>query len=75
MIVIAILFAGLLAASIGSVAYVMGAKKQAVPSIQLQKAVRLLDRIVAYDDSVTSLSTELRDEARALTTTYYKELN
>lgn len=62
------------ATAIGSLAYVMAARRQSGPSRELAVAVRLLDRILAYDDAVTSLSPELRDEARGFTKRFYKEL-
>ncbi|MBW3614893.1 MAG: hypothetical protein KY439_06225 [Actinobacteria bacterium] len=62
------------ATAMASLAYVMGAKRQGGPSRELATAVRLLDRILAYDDAVTSLSPELRDEARRFTQRFYKEL-
>ena len=74
MILIAILSALVLASAIGSVAYVIGAKQQAGPTRELAAAVRVLDRILAYDDSVTALSQPLRDEAKKVTSNYYKEL-
>ncbi len=63
------------AASIAAVAYVVAAKRRALPSRELAAAVRTLDRILAYDDAVPSLSTELRDEARRITRHYHKEIS
>ena len=64
-----------LAAGLLACAYVVAAKRQAAPSRELARAVRVLDRILAYDDAIASLPTELRDEARSVTAGYYKELN
>lgn len=72
--VIVIGFALVVAASIGAVAHVIASKRLAAPTRELARAVRTLDRILAYDDAVSSLSTELREEARRVTTTYQKEL-
>lgn len=73
----AFVFAGamVVAATIGSLAYVIASRRMAAPTRELAAAVRALDRILAYDDAVSSLSTELRDEARRITRTYHKELN
>lgn len=72
----ALVFASALviAAAIASLAYVMGAKRQAGPSRELAAAARLLDRIVTYDEAVASLSPDLREEARRFTARFYKEL-
>ena len=64
-----------LAASIGSAAYVVAARRSAAPVRDLARAVRVLDRILAYDDAVTSLSAELRQEALQITRAYNKELS
>ncbi len=63
------------AAAIFALAWVLAAKRQARPTIELVQAVRLLDRIVAYDDAVSSLSPELRAEAQEFTRRFYKELH
>ena len=63
------------AAGLFACAYVMAAKRQSAPSRELARAVRLLDRILAFDDAVTSLPTDLRNEAKAITSSFYKELN
>ena len=62
------------ATAIGSLAYVVAAKRSAGPTRDLANAVRVLDRILAYDDAVSSLSAELRREALAVTRSYHKEL-
>jgi hypothetical protein len=70
-----ILVVGLvLVAAIVGTALVVAAKRSGQPDRDLAGAIRLLDRILAYDDAVTSLSPELRDEARRLVSSYYKEL-
>lgn len=63
-----------LAAGAGSIAWASAQRRLAVPSRELADAVRVLDRILAYDDSVAALSTTLREEAQRVTRTYYKEL-
>ena len=63
-----------LAAAIIALAWVIVTSRQAAPSRELATAVRLLDRIIAYDDAVSSLSQELRAEAREFTRRFYKEL-
>ena len=63
------------AATIGGLAYVVAAKRSAGPTRELAHAVRVLDRILAYDDAVSSLSSELRREALAVTSNYHKELS
>ena len=75
MIALAVAAAVVFAAALLSVAYVIGSKRLAAPTRELAAAVRVLDRILAYDDAVTSLSSELRDEARRITSNYYRELN
>ncbi len=62
-------------AVISAVAYVVGQKRAARPTRELARAVRCLDQILAYDDAMTSLSNELRTEARRITNDYHKELN
>ena len=47
---------------------------QSQPNTELARAVRLLDRILAVDDAFPQLPTELRDEAKRITATYYREL-
>lgn len=64
----------MIAAALFSLAYVVASKRLAAPTRELAAAVRVLDRILAYDDAVSSLSAELRDEARRVTSTYHKEL-
>ncbi|HEX7165902.1 MAG TPA: hypothetical protein VF230_02865 [Acidimicrobiales bacterium] len=64
-----------LAAALLACAYVVAAKRQAAPSRELARAVRLLDRILAYDDAVTALPSDLREEAKSVTAAFYKELN
>ena len=63
------------AAAIGGLAYVVAAKRSAGPTRELANAVRVLDRILAYDDAVSSLSADLRREALAITRSYHKELS
>lgn len=75
MTALALAAAVVFAAALLSVAYVVGSKRLAAPTRELAAAVRVLDRILAYDDAVPSLSSELRDEARRITSNYYKELN
>ena len=67
--------AAVVAAGFFAVAFVLAAKRQAVPSRDLASAIRVLDRILAYDDAVPSLSTELRTEAKRVVANYHKELN
>jgi len=43
------------------------------PNGELAKAMRLLDKIVAYDDAVSVLSQDLRNEAKKMTEAYFKE--
>lgn len=62
-------------AAIGGLAYVIAAKKAAAPTRELANAIRVLDRVLAYDDAVTALSPELRDEASRLVRRYHKELS
>jgi hypothetical protein len=45
------------------------------PNTELARAVRLLDRILAVDEAFPQLPTELRDEAKRITRTYYRELD
>jgi hypothetical protein len=47
----------------------------AEPNTELARAVRLLDRILAVDDAFPQLPTDLRDEAKRITATYYRELD
>ena len=63
------------ASAIAGLAYVVAAKRSAAPARELAKAVRVLDRILAYDDAVSSLSAELRQEALTITRAYNKELS
>ena len=63
-----------LASAIGGLSYVIAARRSAGPTRELASAVRVLDRILAYDDAVSSLSAELRREAQAITLNYHKEL-
>ena len=49
-------------------------RSQEQPHTELARAVRLLDRILAVDDAFPQLPTELRDEAKRITSTYYREL-
>lgn len=65
----------IVAVAIASLAYVIASKRIATPTRELARAVRCLDRILAYDDSVTALSTDLRREAQEVTRTYYRELS
>lgn len=62
-------------AAIAGLAYVIAAKKSAGPTRELANAIRVLDRVLAYDDAVTALSAELRDEASRLVRRYHKELS
>ena len=64
-----------LAAAIASFAYVVAAKRTAGPTRELAEAVRVLDRILAYDDAVTSLHSDLRRDAAAVVQRYHKELS
>jgi hypothetical protein len=50
-------------------------RTQALPNTELARAVRLLDRILAVDDAFPQLPTDLRDEAKRITATYYRELD
>lgn len=43
------------------------------PDGELAKAMRLLDKIVAYDEGVSALPITLRDEAKKMTDSYFKE--
>ena len=63
------------ATSIGAVAYVVAAKRAGAPGRDLARAVRTLDRILAYDDAVSALSPDLRQAALEITRTYNKELS
>jgi hypothetical protein len=45
------------------------------PSTELARAVRLLDRILAVDEAFPQLPTELRDEAKRITASFYRELD
>ena len=63
------------AAGIGGLAYVTAAKRAAGPTRELAKAVRVIDRILAYDDAVSSLSSDLRRDAESVTRNYHKELS
>ena len=45
------------------------------PNTELARAVRLLDRILAVDEAFPQLPIELRDEAKRITATYYRELD
>ena len=63
------------ATTIAGLAYVVAAKRSAGPTRELANAVRVLDRILAYDDAVSSLSADLRREALAVTRSYHKELS
>ncbi len=74
MTAIVLSFAIVIAAAIGGLAYVIAAKKSAGPTRELANAVRVLDRVLAYDDAVTCLSSELRDEASRVVRQYQKEL-
>jgi hypothetical protein len=47
---------------------------EAPTNTELARAVRLLDRILAVDEAFPQLPTELRDEAKRITATYYREL-
>jgi hypothetical protein len=49
-------------------------KARNLPNAELARAVRILDRILAVDDAVPQLPKDLRDEAKRLTSTYYREL-
>ena len=52
------------------------ARQQELPTnTELARAVRLLDRILAVDEAFPQLPTELRDEAKRITRTYYRELD
>ena len=75
MVVVVIMLGLVLAAAIFSVAYVIASKRMAAPTRELAAAVRTLDRILAYDDAVSSLSSELRAEALRVTRNYNKELS
>ncbi len=44
------------------------------PDSELAKAMRLIDKIVAYDEGVSVLPISLRDEAKKITNSYFKEL-
>ena len=72
---VVIAVAVVLAAAIGGLAYVIAAKRSAGPTRELANAVRVLDRILAYDDAVSSLSADLRREAQTVTSNYHKELS
>lgn len=61
-------------AAILALSHIIASKRSTAPTRELAAAVRCLDRILAYDDSVTSLSTDLRSEAKNITTNYYKEI-
>lgn len=74
MLALAFAVALVIAAVIGSVAYVIASRRLAAPTRELVAAIRTLDRILAYDDAVSSLSGELRAEAQRITRTYHKEL-
>ena len=50
-------------------------RTQTQPNTELARAVRLLDRILAVDDAFPQLPTDLRDEAKRITATYYRELD
>lgn len=63
-----------LASAIAGLSYVIAARRSAGPTRELASAVRVLDRILAYDDAVSSLSADLRREAEAVTVNYHKEL-
>ena len=73
--------AALLVALVVLVAMVAGRRRTgpslppAPPSTELARAVRLLDRILAVDDAFPQLPTDLRDEAKRITATYYRELD
>jgi hypothetical protein len=69
---IAVLVALVLAAAIFAVAYVVAARKTAGPTRELAAAVRVLDQILAYDDSVASLSSSHRAKAEAIVRRYYE---
>ena len=78
MIVLAVMGAIVLSAALLSIAYVVGQRKAATPDKefketvrQLQQAVRWIDKALAYDSSVTSLSIPLRDEGLAITEAHY----
>ena len=45
------------------------------PERDLARAVRILDRILAVDDAFPQIPSDLRQEAKAFTAEYYKELN
>lgn len=62
-----------LATAIASLAYVIGVRRQAGPGRELVVALRLLDRILAYDDAVTSLSPPLRDEVEQFVNRHYDQ--
>jgi type II secretory pathway component PulJ len=66
-----VLFSGVLVIAF---ALVRAAKAQSRPSRDLVQAVRLLDRILAYDDAVSALSVPLRTETQQFTARFYKEI-
>ena len=45
-----------------------------LPNTDLARAMRLLDRILAIDAAFPQLPTDLRDEAKRMTTDFYREL-
>lgn len=49
-------------------------KTQARPNYELAHAMRLLDRILAFDKAVPSLPSDIQTEARSLVSSYYKEI-
>lgn len=63
-----------LTATIASVGYVIGAKRQGRPSRDLAMSVRLIDRILSYDTAIPSLPADLRSESERFVQSFYKEI-
>jgi len=58
-----------------SFAYVRGQRELGRPLRRERQAVSLLERVLAADDVLPSLPTDLSIEARNFVDAYYKELN
>ncbi len=64
----------LLVVGILAIAAVRAVRAAYRPSRDLAQAMRLLSDILAYDDAVATLGSELRARAESITRSYYKEI-